>query len=171
MSFARNALNDQFDLVRHQLIEKMVNDKTHSGLVKLTYHCLKERDIVLNDRDFLNLQQLLLDLKQEADEIFKAIAKAVYQTDKYKSYTHDISDRHQKRILSGESTSSVSGEIVLSMGSRASSTASIPRVLEFQIGDQVPPGPFAETAGGFSSYAADCEAMSLIDENSTLLHA
>lgn len=53
----RNALNDQYDLVRHQLIEKMVDDRTHSALVKLTYHCLKERDIALGDRDFLNLQQ------------------------------------------------------------------------------------------------------------------
>lgn len=52
-----NALNDQYDLVRHQLMEKMVNEKTHTGLVKLTYNCLKERDIVLGDRDFINLQQ------------------------------------------------------------------------------------------------------------------
>lgn len=54
---SRNALNDQFDLVRHQLIEKVVTDKTHSALVKLTYNCLKERDIALGDREFLNLQQ------------------------------------------------------------------------------------------------------------------
>lgn len=56
-NFFRNALNDQFDLIRHQLAEKMVNDKTHSALIKLTYNCLKERDCVLGDRDFLNLQQ------------------------------------------------------------------------------------------------------------------
>lgn len=55
--FNGNALNDQYDLVRHQLAEKMANDKTHSGMVKLSYNCLKERDIMLGDRDFLNLQQ------------------------------------------------------------------------------------------------------------------
>lgn len=56
-TYSSNALNDQYDLVRHQLAEKMVNERTQSGLVKLTYNCLKERDIALGDRDFLNLQQ------------------------------------------------------------------------------------------------------------------
>lgn len=60
--FNRNALNDQYDLVRHQLMEKMLNEKTHSALVKMAYNCLKERDIVLGDRDFLNLQQYVVRL-------------------------------------------------------------------------------------------------------------
>lgn len=58
--FNGNALNDEYDLVRHQLMDKslkLVSEKTHCGLVKLTYNCLKERDIALGDRDFLNLQQ------------------------------------------------------------------------------------------------------------------
>lgn len=110
-------------------------------------------------------RRFLLDLKQESDEIFKTIEKSVYQVDKYKSYVYDISDRHQKRIL-GDQMNGGAGQREFSMSpcSRASSTGSVPKVIEFQIGE--PPMLQRSLLLG-----TEGETISLIDENSTLLDA
>lgn len=102
-------------------------------------------------------------MKQESEEIFKTIEKAVYQVDKYKSYVYDISDRHQKRIL-GDQVNGEHREVSMSPCSRTSSTGSVPKVIEFQIGE--PP-----TLQRSLLLGTDGETVSLIDENSTLLDA
>lgn len=81
---------------------------------------------------------------------------------------YDISDRHQKRIL-GESAANGGMDFAISASSRSSSASSLPKVIEFQIAES----PRNSVAGaGVSSMGLDgTEAMSLIDENSTLLNA
>lgn len=108
-----------------------------------------------------------MDLRRESDEIFKAIEKAAYQLDKYKSHVYDLSDRHQKRIIGGGSEGSNLEYRLSSRSSSGSSLAqSLPKVIDFQIGDQV-----STSGGGFISLGGDSEALSLIDENHTLLDA
>lgn len=110
-----------------------------------------------------------MDLRRESDEIFKAIEKAAYQLDKYKSHVYDLSDRHQKRVIGGGGAAgSDCGtlEYRMSSSSRASSASSLPKVIDFQIGDQV-----STPGGGYISLGGDSEAISLIDENHTLLDA
>lgn len=110
------------------------------------------------------LFRFLLDLKCESDEILKAIDKAVHQVDKYKSYVCELSDKHQLRVLSGETGGQNGvGESLTSSCSRSSSSSSLPRVLEFQIGEQM--------MRQSSVLGSNSEALSLIDENSTLLEA
>lgn len=106
-----------------------------------------------------------MDLRRESDEIFKAMEKAVYQADKYKSHVYDLSDRHQKRIVEGPGTGETSHfEYRLSSSSRTSSVSSLPKVIDFHVGDQV-------SVGGGVPFGGDFEAFSLIDENHTLLEA
>lgn len=102
-------------------------------------------------------------------EIFKAIEKAVYQVDKYKSFVYDISDRHQKRILGGDV--GTAQDLVMSSSSRTSSTSSLPRVIDFQVGDPVMRQSSTSSGGaGYVSFM-DSETLSLIDENHILLDA
>lgn len=110
-------------------------------------------------------------MKKESLEIFKAIEKAVYQVDKYKSFVYDISDRHQKRILGGDV--GTAHDLTMSSSSRTSSTSSLPRVIDFQVGDPVMRQSSTSSGGAGAGYVSfvDSETLSLIDENHILLDA
>lgn len=113
----------------------------------------------------ISLFRYLLDLKRESDEIFKTIDKAILQVNKYKANVFDLSDSHQKRILGD--LEPVMSSISRTPSSSAISAESIPRVIDFHIGEKA-----TGTTGYTSSqFLSESDARSLIDENHTLLEA
>lgn len=51
--FGVTAADKTFTLVREELLRKVVTDKQHMGMFKCVYNCLRKRDQLLRDKDFI----------------------------------------------------------------------------------------------------------------------
>ncbi|XP_050072459.1 inhibitor of nuclear factor kappa-B kinase subunit beta [Anopheles maculipalpis] len=98
----------RYEQTRARIFEKILNEKSHMDMSQAVYECLKQRDVLLRELSFLELQQQILDVRREIQEIVKVVSKVIEVTEKYKRDLARLKLEHQNEVwkmLSDYSTS------------------------------------------------------------------
>uniref|UniRef100_A0A1L8DKU4 IkappaB kinase n=1 Tax=Nyssomyia neivai TaxID=330878 RepID=A0A1L8DKU4_9DIPT len=98
--FNVSCLDKYYDKIRYDIIEKRITEDSHKDMLKIVYKCLKDRDNLLRNRDFLKYQEFILGIQVEMEEIQKAVEKAISQAAIYQREVLKMNTDHQENIWS-----------------------------------------------------------------------
>uniref|UniRef100_A0A182SDM2 IkappaB kinase n=1 Tax=Anopheles maculatus TaxID=74869 RepID=A0A182SDM2_9DIPT len=88
----------RYEQTRARIFEKIVHEKSHMDMSQAVYECLKQRDVLLRELGFLELQQQILDVRREIQEIVKVVSKVIEVTEKYKRDLARLKLEHQNEV-------------------------------------------------------------------------
>uniref|UniRef100_A0A182Y9R6 IkappaB kinase n=2 Tax=Anopheles stephensi TaxID=30069 RepID=A0A182Y9R6_ANOST len=97
-TFGLRNVECRYEQTRARLMEKILNEKSHMDMSQAVYECLKQRDVLLRELAFLELQQQILDVRREIQEIEKVVCKVIDVTEKYKRDLARLKLEHQDEV-------------------------------------------------------------------------
>lgn len=97
-AFSRSMLDKYYDKIRYDIIEKRITEESHKDMLRIVYKCLKDRDNILRNRDFIKYQEFVLGIQLEMEEIQKAVDKAASQASIYQRDVVKMNFEHQENI-------------------------------------------------------------------------